>query len=111
MKNEYGETLDRSGYAPSIVQRNMTRCYMCNAPGLLERHEVFGAANRDKSKRLGLWVHLCTRCHRGVDGVHFKAEKMQMLHEQGQRAAMEEYGWTVDEFRKKIGKNYIEEDA
>lgn len=32
---------------------------------------------------------------------------MQWLHEQGQWKAMEENGWTVEEFRQIFGKNYL----
>lgn len=32
---------------------------------------------------------------------------MQKLHEYGQKKAMEEQGWTVDEFRQVFGKNYL----
>jgi hypothetical protein len=32
---------------------------------------------------------------------------MQYLHEYGQRKAMQEQGWTVDEFREIFGRSYI----
>jgi hypothetical protein len=32
---------------------------------------------------------------------------MQRLHEYGQKKAMEEQGWTEDEFRQHFGKNYL----
>lgn len=31
-----------------------------------------------------------------------------MLHEYGQRKAMEENGWTVDDFIREFGRNYID---
>ena len=109
MKNEYGETLDRNGYAPSIMQSDLTRCYRCGrTSGKLDRHEVFGGSNRAKSKRYGLWLMLChDGCHLGTWGVHYNAEAMAQLHREGQEAAMEAYGWTVEEFRKRIGKSYL----
>lgn len=114
-KNEYGAPLDRNGYAPSIIPgHGEYRCKMCGRNGSrdpLNRHEVFGGAYRDKSKRLGLWVHLChDRCHQGADGVHSNADKANQLKAEAQRYAMEEYGLTVQEFRLEFGKNYIEED-
>lgn len=60
MLNEYGETLDRNGYAPSIVQ-DIDGCYFCaRQDGKLDRHEIFHGAYRQKSKALGLWVTLCS---------------------------------------------------
>lgn len=32
---------------------------------------------------------------------------MQYLHEYGQRKAMQENGWTVEQFREVFGKNYL----
>lgn len=111
-KNEYGVPLDRNGYAPSIVQYQMDRCWLCDKvfQNLLERHEVYGAANRAKSKRLGLWVHLCHQCHRtGKQAVHSCPESASLLKQAGQKMAMEEYGWSVDDFILEIGKNYLED--
>jgi hypothetical protein len=112
-KNEYGAPLDRNGYAPSIVQFQMDWCWQCGKrfPDYLERHEVYGAANRAKSKRLGLWVHLCPECHRtGKKAVHSSCESALKLKQAAQTAAMEEYGWNTDDFIREIGKNYLEEN-
>lgn len=32
---------------------------------------------------------------------------MQRLHEYGQRKAMKEQGWTVEDFRREFYKNYL----
>jgi hypothetical protein len=32
---------------------------------------------------------------------------MQFLHEYGQKKAMQEQGWTADEFRQVFGRNYL----
>lgn len=109
MTNEYGVEINRNGYAPSIMQSDLSRCYRCGkTTGKLDFHEVFGASNRTKSKRLGLWVALCRDgCHLGKWGVHYNADAMEQLHLEGQIAAMTAYGWTKEEFIKRIGKNYI----
>ena len=114
-KNEYGAPLDRNGYAPSIIPgHDEYRCKLCGRNGTadpLNRHEVFGGAYRDKSKRLGLWVHLChDRCHQGRSGVHSDAEKANKLKAEAQFNTMIEYGLTVEEFLLEFGRNYIEED-
>lgn len=89
-------------------------CWLCgrigygfNAP---ERHHIFGGANRKKSERLGLVVYLCgNTCHRnGPQAAHNNAETMQRLHEYGQKKAMQENGWTKDDFIREFGKNYID---
>lgn len=104
MKNEYGTELDRNGYAPTIMQGG-DHCYMCGRSGILQRHEVFGNAYRDKSKCYGLWVQLCPDCHHYI---HFvDANRKVELREHAQRIAQKHYGWTEAEFRGRFGKNYI----
>lgn len=90
-------------------------CWLCGRRGSqdpLDRHHIFGGAYRNKSERYGLVVYLChNRCHIfGKDAVHNNAETMQMVREYGQRKAMEEQGWTVEQFQNEFGKNYLEED-
>jgi len=109
MKNEYGVPLDRNGYAPSVIQQDETRCYLCGRRNLkLDRHEPFGGPLRDKSKSLGLWVLLChSGCHQGPDGVHNSADKAQKLKRLAQQAAMEVYGWSTDDWHREFGKSFL----
>lgn len=93
----------------------MSKCWLCGRNGAqdpLDTHHILGAANRKKSDKLGLTVKLChSRCHLyGPQAVHNNSETMQRLHEWGQRKAMEEQGWSVEEFRREFGKNYLEVD-
>lgn len=110
MTNEFGEKLDRNGYAASIMQDDLTRCWRCGRTDRkLDRHEVYGASNRDKSKALGLWVMLChDACHEGQTGVHQNVNEGRYLKQVTQRCAMRHYGWSVDEFRRRLGKNWLE---
>ncbi len=90
----------------------MKQCWQCGANGNgdpLDRHHIFGGAMRKKSEKYGLVVYLChNRCHIfGRNAVHQNAAVMQRLHEYGQKKAMEEQGWTEDEFRQHFGKNYL----
>ena len=90
------------------------KCFLCGRNGngdRLERHHIFGGANRWKSEELGLVVLLCgERCHRlGPYSVHQNSKVMQYLHEYGQKKAMEEQKWNITEFRSVFGKNYINE--
>lgn len=106
MTNEYGATLDRNGYAPNALLHAGERCYLCCRSGVkLDRHEIFHGAYRKKSKALGLWVTLCHDCHMELH--HADATLDTALKQKGQRVAMERYGWTVDEFRRRFGKNYL----
>ena len=104
MKNEFGVKLDSNGYAPSIMM-DCEGCYCCGKMGDLARHEVFHGPNRTKSKALGCWVNLCPTCH---DKVHTKNPEMDwQLHWEGQIKAMEYYGWSIKDFRKRFGKSYV----
>ena len=87
-------------------------CWLCGRNGSvdpLDKHHIFGASNRKKSEKYGLYVWLChNRCHIfGEYAVHQNKETMELLHRYGQRKAMNEQGWTVDEFRAVFGKNYL----
>lgn len=107
MTNEYGVKLDRNGYAPSIMQEDLTRCYLCGAcDQKLDRHEPFNGPLRGKSKYFGMWVMLCSeRCHHGDVHKHFQTAKK--LKEDAQRAAMNEYGWNTNDFIIEFGKNWL----
>lgn len=107
MKNEFGEVLDRNGYAPSIIYQT-GGCYICGRTDrALQRHEIFHGPYREKSKKLGLWVNLCDLCH---DTLHHKGEGLDaQLKETGQMFAEYFYGWTTEDFRYRFGKNYKEE--
>lgn len=61
----------------------------------------------------GLSVPLCHReCHIfGKHAVHNDPETMRRLHQYGQRKAMAEQGWSVQDFIREFGKNYLEDEA
>ena len=91
-------------------------CWLCGRNGNgdpLECHHIFGGALRQKSEKYGLKVYLCgERGHRnGPKSSHRNAKTILLLHQWGQRKAMQENGWTADEFRCEFFKNYLEESA
>lgn len=93
----------------------MKTCWLCGRNGAadpLDEHHIFGGPNRKLSDRFGLTVYLCHHdCHIfGEKAVHRDPETAQRLHEYGQRKAMEEQGWTPEQFRMVFGKNYLDED-
>lgn len=107
MKNEYGAELDQNGYAPSIVQEDLSCCYICGTrAGKLDRHEPFNGANRTKSKALGLWVMLChDGCHRMAH--QYPRDFGEAMKRETQAKAMRTYGWSFDEWRRRFGKNVL----
>lgn len=106
--------MDKNGYSESIMQDTVFEpfCYLCGANGALDkldRHEIFGGAYREKSKRLGLWVLLCHHdCHIfGPMAVHNNASAALRLKQTAQRLAMDAYGWSTEDFIREFGKNYL----
>jgi hypothetical protein len=75
----------------------------------LDCHHVFGAANRNKSEKYGLTVYLHhSKCHIfGENAVHKNAEINRKLQAIAQKKAMKHYGWSIEDFRKEFGKNYL----
>lgn len=75
-----------------------------------ERHEVFfGRAYRQKSIKDGLIVFLTPELHRGTNGVHGKnGDKLnRYLKKTAEKAWVNHYKKTKEEFRKRYGKNYL----
>ena len=70
---------------------------------------MFGGANRKKSEQDGLKVYLHHfSCHIfGKKSAHKNAEIMRALRAEAQRIAMKHYGWTVEQFIERYGKNYL----
>lgn len=106
MTNEYGEKLDRNGYAKSLLSLR-EECLFCGrTTGKLDRHEVYGGALRTKSKKLGCWCLLChDPCHLTI--VHKNAEARQKLRAACQFIVMERYGWDTERFISEFGRNYL----
>lgn len=90
----------------------MNTCWLCGANGCsdpLDKHHIFGGANRKKSERMGLVVYLChNRCHIfGKKAAHQNKETMLKLHQYGQEKAMLENGWDTERFIAEFGRNYL----
>ena len=90
-------------------------CWLCGRNGSvdpLDKHHIFGGPYRKKSEKYGLVVYLChDRCHIfGPDAAHNNKDTMRELHKYGQRKAMVKNGWTVEDFIREFGRNYLEAD-
>jgi len=89
----------------SILQSEK-RCYITGSTSDLERHHIFGAANRDHSEEYGLTVWLRHDWHNEPPyGVHHKKVLMDRLHKEGQLAF--EKAYPELDFREIFGKNYL----
>lgn len=97
-----------SKYPESIIDKNLSTCFICKTTQNLHIHHIFGAANRKNSTKYGLVVALCARHHNmSNEGVHFNRTLDKKLKAHAQSIAMEKNNWTVDDFRKIFGKNYL----
>ncbi len=86
-------------------------CFLCGNYETVERHHLFGGPLRKKADRLKLTVMLCPWCHQyDADSAHRSAEARLYLHRYGQRKAMEEQGWSKDDFIREFGRNYLDEE-
>jgi hypothetical protein len=83
-------------------------CVMCGSSNWIEHHHIFGGALRKKSEKYRLVVPLCHYCHNEPpNGVHHNKANMLKLHQYGQRKAMQDQGWSIDDFRREFYKNYL----
>lgn len=85
-------------------------CFMCGRNGSadkLDRHHIFGAANRKHSEKYGLVVMLChDRCHENGQGAaHRNKATANYLHTVGQKYFEKDH--TREEFLRVFGRNYL----
>lgn len=94
----------------SIIQQGEERrCFICGRTTFLEKHHIFGGANRKNSEKYGLTVDLCHFCHNEPPkGAHHNEVTMNYLHRVGQKAFEKVHGSRAD-FMKIFGKNYIKD--
>jgi hypothetical protein len=90
----------------------MNECFLCGKNGWsdkLDRHHIFNKHNRNKSEKYGLVVYLChNECHIfGKNSVHMNRDVDLKLKQYGQQKAMEEQGWSKEDFIRIFGKNYL----
>lgn len=101
-------TFDSNGYSKSIMQDDLSRCYLCGRyGGDLVRHEPIHGKNRKNSKAYGMWVNICPiPCH---NLAHCDIDTDRMLKQRAQVAAQATYQWTTQEFIEVFGRNYFNE--
>lgn len=94
--------------AKSILQGHR-ECVLTGYDGIyLDKHHVFGGANRKKSEQLGLWVWVQPELHNlGRESIHRNAELDRTLKKWAQRICMERYDMSIEDFIREFGRNYI----
>lgn len=101
------KTTDSNRY--SILTDDLEHCIICGRP-YINKHEIFGASNRELSKKYGLVIPLCQEFHHNqyqCRGIHFDKALMDKWHKIGQEKFMEYYNKSADEFRQIFGRNYL----
>ncbi len=84
-------------------------CFICGAYREIEKHHIFGGANRNKSEADGLTVYLCAGCHRHAPwSAHQSARTAQLLHAFGEMMWLgDKPERTIADFRYRYGRNYL----
>ena len=81
-------------------------CFFTKSTRDLERHHIFGGANRKKSEKYGLWVWLIHDLHNEPPfGAHHNRETDLYLKRLGQKCFEEEYPEL--DFLELFGRNYL----
>lgn len=96
----------------SILQENK-ECYISGRTDMLEKHHIFGAANRNKSEQYGLWVYLNHFYHNEppcaengfLGSAHFTKEIREFLRKTAQTEFEKTH--TREDFRRIFGKSWI----
>ena len=97
-----------------VVNMKYAEYDMIDGTPNVERHHIFGGANRDRSDADGLWVPLTKAHHTGKMSVHMNHEMNVLMHIIGQ-LAWELHRVSDDEsrleareaFRQRYGKSYL----
>ena len=95
----------RNGYGSSLFPTEDGTCYVCGYVGDTARHEIIHGANRSLSKKLGLWIAVCPRCH---DAIHREDNgRFRYLKESAEERFLREYNKTIEDFIALFGRNYL----
>lgn len=90
----------------SILQKDMSKCYICGKPGECTHEVFFGTANRKKSIEWGCYVKLCNHCHNmSNESVHMDHTIDVRLKQEMQSKFEELYGH--DKFMTVFGRSWL----
>lgn len=101
--------MDKNGYNESLLTGWEEVCFLTGQTNCdLVRHEIFfGVANRELSKKYGMWVYLVPQLHNGSkSAVHNNRELDLAL----KRTAQEKFEETHsrEEFIRIFGRSYLD---
>lgn len=116
-----GQAKKRKKHGVSLLHQRDGSCYICREiygigyQDNLQKHHIFGGANRDRAEEDGLYIWLCISHHtNGRDAVHTNKEMKVWLQRIGQQAFEEKRmaaGNTKETareiFMQRYGRNYL----
>lgn len=93
----------------SIIQKDPTECYICGRNGAedpLDKHHVFGGANRKLSEEDGLYIMVChKRCH--IEKLHKDQTSAICMKAIGEGEWLRANNKTIEDFRARYGGNWL----
>lgn len=93
----------------SILTDDLKHCIECGRTGV-NIHEIFFGNNRELSKKYKLVIPLCNKLHHNqtdCKGIHFDKKLCLKWQKIGQKAFMQHYNKTIEEFIQIFGRNYL----
>lgn len=93
---------DRNGYNKSLFDCEDGVCWLCGAVTDTVRHEIYRGKNRSNSKKYGLWLAVCPRCHSRLHRHDYEEE----MHRIGMCKFIADGVGTTDDFVAIFGKEY-----
>ncbi len=91
----------------SIIS-NKKKCYECGSCSNLQVHHCWHGSNRKLADEDGLTVYLCQRCHRRLHNDKNLSRDLDIKYMTiAEKAYLEFYNKTIEEFIERYGKNYL----
>ena len=92
----------------SIMQDDDGLCYVCGYPlySSKDKHHIFNAAYRNKAEEDGCYIFVHRVCHQWL---HDHPKTNLTFKRRGQKAWMQYYGKSLEDFMERYGKNYDNE--
>lgn len=86
--------------------REKRPCELCEKWDYLDRHHIFEGSLRKKSEKYNCVINICRECH---DKIHRHPLDYLQIKRESQKELMEQMHWTMDDWHREFGKNYLEE--
>lgn len=90
----------------SIIQEDLTKCYVCGRPKQAIHEVFYGTANRKKSIEYGCYIALCGEHHNlSNKGIHFDKALDKYVKVETQKAFERIYGH--EKYMEVFNKSYL----